>query len=323
MISSYPAVQIYILSRNRVEYLREALASALNQSYQNYEVIISDNSTNNSVWEFIQNRGENIKVKYIKRQDNLTFMDHTNVALSEVHADYFMLFHDDDILMPDAITNLMQIILKEVDLSAVGSNAYIIKNRVHTNEIFNPHLNVDKRIFSCDDLVRYYFTPEESHVPFPSYLYRKNKIKDIFLSSKEGGKHADVSFLIKLIQRGPIYWISKPFMEYRQHTANISLSIDIRDIFSLCRYVKKNTQVSKDTLRTFKMKHLLLWSTHTMRNHPAKNRWRETIIKRSAFVYAISHPQLIIKSLSKKKSSQQFVRWQHRTRRPEIIYYVK
>jgi len=46
----HPLVTIAIPTYNRADgYLREALASALNQTYQNIEIIVSDNcSTDNS-----------------------------------------------------------------------------------------------------------------------------------------------------------------------------------------------------------------------------------------------------------------------------------
>ncbi len=51
MQNERPFIQVYILCYNRPKFVKEAVASVLKQSYLNFEVIVSDNSTNNEVFE--------------------------------------------------------------------------------------------------------------------------------------------------------------------------------------------------------------------------------------------------------------------------------
>ena len=49
-----PKVSIIILSYNQAEYIKEAISSALNQTYTNLEIIISDNGSTDSTKQIIK-----------------------------------------------------------------------------------------------------------------------------------------------------------------------------------------------------------------------------------------------------------------------------
>ena len=60
-------VSVIITTHNRLEFLKNALSSVLNQSYNNIEVIIVDSSSNAHTQNFIE---ENENLIYIHSQIN-------------------------------------------------------------------------------------------------------------------------------------------------------------------------------------------------------------------------------------------------------------
>ena len=78
-------IQIYILSRNRPGYLREALDSLLKQNHSSiqFEIIISDSSDNEDVCNMIDKNYSHKNIKYIRRTGVTSHMGHTQLVVSE------------------------------------------------------------------------------------------------------------------------------------------------------------------------------------------------------------------------------------------------
>ena len=54
MLDSNPTVSVIILSYNQSKYLSDAIQSVLDQTYQNFELIISDNGSTDSSKDIIK-----------------------------------------------------------------------------------------------------------------------------------------------------------------------------------------------------------------------------------------------------------------------------
>lgn len=64
---------------------------------------------------------------YRKREREYGLIEHWNKVLSEVRSEYFMIFHDDDVMHPDMIRTMLNIIKKDHSLAFIATNARIIK----------------------------------------------------------------------------------------------------------------------------------------------------------------------------------------------------
>ena len=65
-----PLVSIITPTYNRPEYLKLALASAVQQTYQNIEIIVSDNCSPENP-ELIVNSFEDSRIRFSRNQSNL------------------------------------------------------------------------------------------------------------------------------------------------------------------------------------------------------------------------------------------------------------
>ena len=91
-----PLVTVLLPVYNAQDYLKQSIDSILGQTFTDFELIISDNSTNNLTQKSCEKFTDN-RVFYIKRVPTLSGIEHFNTILTEVSCDYFMIFHDDDI----------------------------------------------------------------------------------------------------------------------------------------------------------------------------------------------------------------------------------
>lgn len=254
-----PRVQVYILTRNRPEYLPQAVESVLKQSYKNFELIVSDNSTNDETETLLKRKFPNMDFKYVKRNPPKSVFFHFNKILSEINSDFVMLFHDDDVLLQNALEKMMSALTANPYISAVSCNANIVDGSNHYQRVFNQRLKSDMIINDPEELAANYMRLPMQVVPFSAYLYRSDILESLRLFYKEGRKHADVAFLMKTVKQGPILWLAEPLMNYRVHGANDSASYDIKAIFSLCRFLNSETQISQNELEKFKIQSLITW----------------------------------------------------------------
>ena len=60
------AIPAYAKDNNGISYLKDALESIKNQTFQDYEVVISDHSPSNILLEICEEYSKKIKIVYIK-----------------------------------------------------------------------------------------------------------------------------------------------------------------------------------------------------------------------------------------------------------------
>lgn len=98
-------VTIGIPTRNRLGYLTAALSSVLSQTYQNLEVIVSDDESSDGTWDYLRSI-QDPRVRIIRQSPKLGMVPNFNAVLAQATGDLFMLLSDDDLLEPTAIEKL-------------------------------------------------------------------------------------------------------------------------------------------------------------------------------------------------------------------------
>lgn len=234
-------IAVYLLSYRRPELILQTVNSVLAQKNISFDFIISENSGHDEVYRLIRPYEEQGLLKIIRQQPTRESIEHFNQLIQEAshQYEYFMLFHDDDIMHADCVTTLYQELQKYPNYVAVASNAIILG----TNTLFNPYLTTQTTLESISQLVKSYLKPRLGHPPFPSYMYRSTKIQDCRMNIHEGGKHSDVTFLAHLLTKGPLLWIPQALIDYRIHSQNDSATINLADIWKLsCFYFRAAPQ---------------------------------------------------------------------------------
>lgn len=246
---------IYILTHNRGEMLLETIYSVLNQDCKDFNIVVSDNSSNNKTFELLKNNGILDKLDYRKRDKEYTSFDHFNLCLNEVKTKYFMLFHDDDLMMAEMVSTLYQII-NNSEFIAVGCNGKYLYDNVKSNKRFF-HCNGKGKTLTIEGLSESYAKCKIS--AFPSYMYNREKIGDLHFIP-DVGKYSDVTWLLRLCGIGNLYWVKKPLMYYRIHSNQDSSGIDYLNELKLIRKLSENI-VNKKTVTKLRVRYLYDYET--------------------------------------------------------------
>jgi GT2 family glycosyltransferase len=287
-------LQLYILSRDRPDYLREALRSALMQASADIEVIISDNSEGDDVVCMLAE--EFPSVRCIRRFPPLDSFDHFQAVIDEADAEFVVMFHDDDVMLDDYVQTLRRHLEEDPTLAAVCCDATILYGSKQTQERFAPVGRGNLRLHSAYDLLREYFSlSPKGPLPFPGYMYRRAAITGLGLDPGHGGKYSDVSFLLKVLSRGQVLWLDKALIQYRIHGHNDSATEAVGQRLRLLRYVFASTGVGRRSqlVKQYRYRFWMNWWHSPAR---ALYPWRRRVVRNfliiSTTTYAVTRMAL-------------------------------
>lgn len=113
---------VIIPTRDRAETLEYALKTCLSQTYQNYEVIVSDNFSSDNTRDVVAKFSDK-RLRYINPGRRLSMTGNFEFALSHVGEGFVMFIGDDDGLLPDAINYVAKVQKKFNVLAVSGQSA--------------------------------------------------------------------------------------------------------------------------------------------------------------------------------------------------------
>ena len=121
-----PLITIAIPTYNRADsYFKEALESALSQTYTNIELIVSDNCSTDSTEELVKSYDDS-RIFYYKQNINIPANENFNFCLKNANGKYFMLLHDDDLIDHKFLEKCVNRLRKNPDIGIVRTGARII-----------------------------------------------------------------------------------------------------------------------------------------------------------------------------------------------------
>ena len=115
-------VTIGITTYRRLTYLQEAVDSALAQSFDDYEILISQNPHPDSeVRERVQEWcldqvDRNPKIRYQLNEENLGVSGNMNAIADAARGEFLIFIGDDDRLLPDGLAHLAANVSDDVDI---------------------------------------------------------------------------------------------------------------------------------------------------------------------------------------------------------------
>lgn len=149
-----PSVSICIPTYCQTNYLAKTLASIKEQLYDDYELIISDDSPDNSVFDLVSTFNFGDRLRYHKNKIKLGSPKNWNEAVRHAKGAYIKLMHHDDRFSnPNALGEFVEL-LDNRDGSDFGFSASIAEDAVTFRRTFNqPTFSKLRRIANNPELL--------------------------------------------------------------------------------------------------------------------------------------------------------------------------
>lgn len=96
---------------NGEKFLKKCLDSVLEQTFENFELIISDNaSTDNTEKICREYENKDKRIRYIRQKENIGLLQNFNFVFSEARNEYFMWIGVDDYILPEYCKKNLEIL---------------------------------------------------------------------------------------------------------------------------------------------------------------------------------------------------------------------
>lgn len=236
-----PLVTIGITNYNGKQYLRYCVESALRQTYNNIEILLIDDCSNDGSMEIIQQyekKYKNIKAIYHKKNSGGASKG-VGEIIENSRGKYFQWIACDDFLKENAIECFVNYLEENKEKDYVYSDLNIINE----NNIFTGKWEYN--VLPMDKVVQHIFNTGSGIIPM-NCLYRKsffikNKVKWIIYEGNDFS--ADTLNSLNFIKHNFKYdKIDTAVINYRIHSNNASHNLGkrIKTSISLFDYIIKN-----------------------------------------------------------------------------------
>ena len=116
--SEAPLVSIIVRTYNRSYILAEALASALNQTYSNLEVVVVDDCSTDNTREVIESFHSD-KIRYVRHSINRGVGAACNTGITAAHGDLIAFLDSDDLWKPNTLQRQVEFLMQHEEADAV------------------------------------------------------------------------------------------------------------------------------------------------------------------------------------------------------------
>ena len=224
MMASKPLISVCVITYNHENFIKEAIVSIVNQTYQNIElIIIDDGSKDNSIEKIeemlsvCEERFTRFEFRY---RANRGLSATLNEALEWCHGKYFSAIASDDMMLPQKIEKQINFLLKSHKNKIVGifSGYHLIDDN---NKVINTILK-EQRTYNFNEIFLHNFD-----LPAPTALLNLIAVREV------GGyidnlKIEDWYMWLKLTENGnALIYLSEILVNYRSHGSNTSKNLVI------------------------------------------------------------------------------------------------
>ena len=154
-LAEQPLVSICISAYNVEQYFPATLASVLNQTYANIEVIILDNGSTDGTAEVIGSLSDP-RVRAVQVMPNIGGYQGMNRAVSYARGDFIAVYHSDDIYEPTIVEKEVAYLQNHPDVGAVFTlDHYMDEDGKIFGKMTMPKLFEGRQSLTYDDVFRY------------------------------------------------------------------------------------------------------------------------------------------------------------------------
>ena len=209
-------VSILLSSYNHEKYIRESIESILNQTYEEFELIILDDASSDSSWDII-NSYSDTRIKPFRNVKNMLGTYLFNKAIAEIaKGEYIAVHHSDDIWEPDKLERQVKLLDSNPNVGAVFTNALAIgEDSLPLDDAEHFY----SEIFNQSNRTRFewlnHFFYKGNALCHPSILIRKRCYDDCGLYRYGLAQLTDFDMWIRLCLKYEIYVLPEKLVRFR------------------------------------------------------------------------------------------------------------
>ena len=250
MAEANPLVSIIVITYNSAQYVLETLESAKAQTYENIELIISDDGSKDDTVEIcknwlLQNKERFVSTEILTVEKNTGIPANCNRGVKVAKGEWVKLIAGDDVLLPESISLFIEYVKRK-------NAKFVVTDLTYFNEMGIIDYSTNKQITNF--FKKPYEKQKKHYLKYPIFLnsptffYSREVILKIGLFDENYFYIEDAPLIYKLFENSiELSFMNKKTVFYRKHDSNMTINnntINVglnKDLFSIyLKYRKPN-----------------------------------------------------------------------------------
>ena len=245
-------VSAIITTHNRLEYLKKAIESVKKQTYDNLEIIVVDDASNDGTENYCIN-DKSIKYIRISKEESKGGNYARNIGIDNSNGEYIAFLDDDDEWYPEKITKQVDFLNQNADYGVVYCNRlFSINNGIYEYEDIINKSNCG----DCSSKIFYNIIGTTSMLLFRREILLKCRFDEKTKFWQE------YDLMIRVCQITKIGYIDEPLILYRQNFLDKNrLTNKVDSWFENVKYIneKYSKYLEKLSLEEIKLRKIMIY----------------------------------------------------------------
>lgn len=209
IMKNSPLISVIMSVYNEEQYVENAVRSILNQTVQNFEIIIYDDCSTDATADLIEAIGDE-RIKLYRNSDNCGLTQNLNKGLQEATGKYIARMDGDDVSLPDRF---------EKQVKYLEQHPQIMLISCWTQNFGESHLQGKLRESSDELKVRMLIRPVFAH---PGFMMRKELIDNGYRYDETFRTAQDYDLASRVAEKYEIGIVQEILLYYRVHKKQVS-----------------------------------------------------------------------------------------------------
>ena len=210
-----PHVSILLPVFNGETYLEEAIKSALDQSFADFELLIGDDASSDASSKIIEQYASNDqRIVAWRNQTNMGLFSNYNECLKRASGKYIKPFAQDDLLEKDALRNMLDVLEKNESIALVSCARRLIDMTGKEMQVWREYK--ENKSFESDAVLRENLLKLKNGIGEPSaVMFPRSLACEGFDSSFY--HLGDIEYWLRIILGKNYFYLDEPLCSFRQH----------------------------------------------------------------------------------------------------------
>jgi len=212
-----PLVSVCIPTYNSALYLKESLESIIHQTYDNLEIIVSDNASEDNTESIVKSYNSHSEIYFYKNLTNIGCYNNYNKCISLVKGEFIAIYHSDDIYDEGIVEKEVNFLEDNPCAGAVFTLGKIIGDSgriIGKNDL--PSMLSNMNIFDFQEIFCALLKYGNSFLICPTFMARRKIFKEIGLfNEKKFNTSADLEMWLRISKKYPIGIINEKLINRR------------------------------------------------------------------------------------------------------------
>lgn len=219
-----PRVSICVPVYECERYIGVAIQSVLDQTYEDFEVVILDNGSRDCTLAEVA-RFSDSRIRVIENEQNLGVAGNFNRALTEARGPYVKILCADDYIYPDCIARQAQMLDADGDgLIALVTCARDVVD-AHGTRLLTRSFGATGR-FDGRDAIRKIVRSGTNPIGEPAaVMFRADRVSCTGTFDEPDGYAIDVGFWVRVLLTGDLYVLDETLCAFRVHDSSWSARV--------------------------------------------------------------------------------------------------